>query len=112
MRLLLVEDDQQLSQSLAKALGRDGFSLLTVSSGKEAIFCAEYEQVDIVILDLGLPDTDGIEVLKKIKVKELGCRVLILTARDELSEKVKGVDAGVDGYLVKSFEYDELFARI
>jgi len=112
VRLLLVEDDQQLSQSLAKALGRDGFSLLTVSSGKEAIFCAEYEQVDIVILDLGLPDTDGIEVLKKIKVKELGCRVLILTARDELSEKVKGVDAGVDGYLVKSFEYDELFARI
>jgi len=112
MRLLLVEDDRQLSQSLAKALKRDGFSLLCVESGREAIISAEYENIDIVILDLGLPDIDGIEVLKQIKMKKLTCRVLILTARDQLSDKVKGLDAGADDYLVKPFEYEELGARI
>lgn len=112
MRLLLVEDDQQLSQSLSKALKRDGFSLLTVKNGHDAIVSAEYEQVDIVILDLGLPDMDGIDVLKKIKAKKSACRVLVLTARDQLTDKVKGLDAGADDYLVKPFEYDELAARV
>jgi two-component system, OmpR family, response regulator len=112
MRLLLVEDDQQLSQSLSKALKREGFSLLSVNNGKEAIVCAEFDHVDIVILDLGLPDIDGIEVLRQIKSKKLACRVLILTARDQLSDKVNGLDAGADDYLVKPFEYDELAARI
>jgi len=112
MRLLLVEDDLQLSQSLAKALKRDGFSLQTVSNGREAIISVEFEQIDIVILDLGLPDMDGIDVLKQIKAKKNKCQVLILTARDQLIDKVKGLDAGADDYLVKPFEYDELSARI
>jgi len=112
MRLLLVEDDQQLSQSLSKALKREGFSLLSVDNGREAVACAEFEHIDIVILDLGLPDIDGIEVLRQIKAKKLRCRVLILTARDQLSDKVSGLDAGADDYLVKPFEYDELSARI
>ena len=79
MRLLLVEDDQQLSNSLAKALKRDGFSLLVVNNGKEAIVNAEFENVDIVILDLGLPDMDGLEVLKKIKSKNLTFTKRLLT---------------------------------
>lgn len=112
MRLLLVEDDEQLSQSLSKALKRDGFSLLVAKRGKDAIVNAEFEHVDIVILDLGLPDMDGIEVLKQIRCKKIECKVLLLTARDQLSDKVKGLDAGADDYLVKPFEYDELAARL
>ncbi len=112
MRLLLVEDDLQLSQSLSKALKREGFSLQTVSSGREAIVSLEFDPIDIVILDLGLPDMDGLEVLKQIKVKKITCQVLVLTARDQLSDKVKGLDAGADDYLVKPFEYAELSARI
>jgi two-component system OmpR family response regulator len=112
MRLLLVEDDLQLSQSLSKALKREGFSLQAVSNGREAIVSLEFDQIDIVILDLGLPDMDGLEVLKQIKTKKITCKVLVLTARDQLSDKVKGLDAGADDYLVKPFEYDELSARI
>jgi len=112
MRLLLVEDDPQLSQSLSKALKREGFSLQTVATGKEAIVSIEFDSIDIVILDLGLPDMDGLEVLKQIKTKKAPCKVLVLTARDQLSDKVKGLDAGADDYLVKPFEYDELSARI
>ena len=112
MRLLLVEDDQQLSASLSTALGNDGFTLLTVSTGKEALVASQFENVDIVILDLGLPDIDGIEVLQKIKRKSFFGKVLVLTARDKVSDKVKCLDAGADDYLVKPFEYDELAARI
>ncbi len=112
MRLLLVEDDLPLSKSLSKALKSEGFSLQTVSNGREAIASVEFEQIDIVILDLGLPDMDGIDVLKQIKGKKNKCQVLVLTARDQLSDKVKGLDAGADDYLVKPFEYDELSARI
>jgi len=112
MRLLLVEDDHQLSQSLSKALKREGFSLQTVTTGKEAIVSVEFDSIDITILDLGLPDMDGLEVLKQIKAKKPVCKVLVLTARDQLSDKVKGLDAGADDYLVKPFEYDELSARI
>jgi len=112
MRLLLVEDDQQLSQSLAKALKRESFSLQTVATGREAVVSVEFDDIDIVILDLGLPDMDGLEVLKQIKKLKASCRVLVLTARDQLTDKVKGLDLGADDYLVKPFEYDELSARI
>jgi len=112
MRLLLVEDDQQLSQSLSKALKREGFSLQTVATGREAVVSVEFDSIDIVILDLGLPDMDGLEVLKQIKNLKTSCKVLVLTARDQLTDKVKGLDAGADDYLVKPFEYDELSARI
>lgn len=112
MRLLLVEDDYQLSKSLSKALKRERFSLQTVANGKEALASIEFEKIDIVILDLGLPDMDGLEVLRKIKVRKFECQVLVLTARDRLSDKVKGLDSGADDYLIKPFEYDELLARI
>lgn len=112
MRLLLVEDDLQLSESLVKALKHDGFSLLAVTHGKDAINNIAAEHIDIVILDIGLPDMDGIKVLKHIRAKKLNCKVIILTARDRLSDKVTGLDAGADDYLVKPFEYDELAARI
>jgi len=112
MRLLLVEDDQQLSKSLSTALKNDGFTLLSVASGHEAIIGAQFKNIDIIILDLGLPDLDGLEVLRKIKLKSPLCKVLVLTARDELTDKVKGLDAGADDYLVKPFEYDELAARL
>jgi len=112
MRLLLVEDDPQLSKSLSIALKNDGFTLLSVSSGEEAIVSAQFDHIDIVILDLGLPDLDGLVVLQKIKRKSIQCKVLVLTARDQVSSKVQCLNAGADDYLVKPFEYDELAARI
>jgi two-component system, OmpR family, response regulator len=112
MRLLLVEDDLQLSESLVKALKHDGFSLLAVTHGRDAINNIAVEHIDIVVLDIGLPDMDGIKVLKHIRAKKFNCKVIILTARDQLSDKVTGLDAGADDYLVKPFEYDELAARI
>ncbi len=112
MRLLLVEDDDQLINGLSKALKRDGFSIVTAMNGCDAIIRAEYEKVDIIILDIGLPDMSGLEVLKQIKDKGLSCKIIMLSAKEELSTKVKALDAGADDYLVKPFEYEELTARI
>ena len=112
MRLLLVEDDIQLQKSLSIALRQNGYTLNCVISGKEAIVSAEWDSIDIVILDLGLPDMDGIDVLSKIKSHNDELPVIILTARDKIADKVKGLDAGADDYLVKPFDLEELVARL
>ena len=112
MRLLLVEDDIYLQKSLLIALKQKGYTLSCVNSGKEAIVSAEWDSIDLVILDLGLPDIDGLEVLKKIKSFNSTMPVLLLTARDKISDRVKGLDSGADDYLVKPFNVDELVARL
>lgn len=112
MRLLLVEDDQPIADGLIAAFKADGFTLQHVDNGREAIASIEFEPIDIVILDLGLPDIDGFEVLKKSKKLKPQVPVLILTARDQVSDRVRGLDGGADDYLVKPFDYDELSARI
>ncbi|HAT41535.1 MAG TPA: DNA-binding response regulator [Rheinheimera sp.] len=112
MRILLVEDDQALSAGLVQALTAQGFVVNALASGKQAITAVRSGDCDTVVLDLGLPDMDGLDVLKQIRLKHTQLPVLILTARDGLDERCKGLDLGADDYLVKPFALPELFARL
>jgi DNA-binding response OmpR family regulator len=112
MRILLVEDDIPLAQGLQQSLRHDGFVINHVDNGKAAISALSVPDQDMVILDLGLPDIDGLEVLSCARDRKLDIPFIILTARDSLEDKVKGLDLGADDYLVKPFEITELLARL
>lgn len=112
MRVLLVEDDQSLAQGLVKALSFENFIVDHVDKGKDALHVAASGEVDIVILDLGLPDMDGFEVLKRLRTEKKRLPVLVLTARVNLDARVQGLDLGADDYLAKPFDMPELLARI
>lgn len=112
MRILLVEDDRMLAKGLETALKQEGYIVDWMAEGESAIHCALGEAYDSVILDLGLPDMDGVEVLKKIRGAKSDVPVLILTARDGVAHRVSGLDAGADDYLGKPFDTDELLARL
>ncbi|MCW8830811.1 MAG: response regulator [Gammaproteobacteria bacterium] len=112
MQLLLVEDDPALASGLQRALQNEGFAVNHVASGQHAVSIVNTEAPDIVILDLGLPDIDGIEVLKQIRKIHASLPVLLLTARDTLDDKVAGLDSGADDYLAKPFDMPELLARL
>jgi len=112
MQLLLVEDDPALASGLQRALQNEGFAVNHVATGQHALQVVKTETPDIVILDLGLPDIDGLEVLKKIRKKHASLPVLLLTARDTMDDKVAGLDTGADDYLAKPFDMQELLARL
>ncbi len=112
MRLLLVEDDLLLVQALAPDLRRSGYALDHAADGREALFLGENEDYDIIVLDLGLPEMGGLEVLSRWRDAGLDMPVLILTARDSWTEKVEGLKAGADDYLTKPFHIEELLARL
>lgn len=112
MQILLVEDDILLADGLRTALKREGFAVNHVATGKDALSTLATDKPEIVILDLGLPDMDGLTVLKRLRKGEHGSQVLILTARDAIEDKVAGLDLGADDYLVKPFEMPELLARL
>lgn len=112
MQVLLIEDDPSLAEGLKKSLDREGFTLNHLARGKPAIHAVSTAAPDMVVLDLGLPDIDGQEVLKAIRKKDAELPVLILTARASLEDKVTGLDNGADDYLAKPFETDELLARL
>ncbi len=112
MQILLVEDDYSLAQGLKTSLTHEGFAVNHLTHGKQAVNSVRTELPDIVILDLGLPDMDGNEVLKQIRKISAELPVLLLTARATLNDKVKGLDAGADDYLAKPFEIAELLARL
>ncbi len=114
MRILLVEDDNDLAQGLIKALGYENIVVDHVPNGKDALLVSTSQEIeyDIVILDLGLPDIDGFNVLKKLRLKHKNLPVLILTAREGVDNKVIGLNAGADDYLTKPFEIEELLARL
>ena len=112
MRILLVEDDEPLSTALSSSLRGANYVVDCVYRGKEALAMLTAEQTDIVILDLGLPDMDGLEVLRQIRQKVKDMPVIILTARDQVSDRIEGLNAGADDYLVKPFHFEELIARI
>lgn len=112
MQILLVEDDVLLADGLRTALKREGFAVNHVATGKAALSTFSADEPEIVILDLGLPDMDGLDILKHLRAGEKGPRVLILTARDTTGDKVSGLDLGADDYLVKPFEMLELLARL
>jgi DNA-binding response OmpR family regulator len=112
MRILLVEDDISLADGLQTALRREGFAVDHVATGKAALHVLQTDAPELMILDLGLPDMDGLEVLKRLRSTEGGPLVLVLTARDTTEDKVYGLDRGADDYLAKPFEMPELLARL
>jgi len=112
MRLLLVEDDLMLGEALQDALMPHSYVVDWVKDGESAIKSLRREHFEIVILDIGLPGMNGFEVLKQLRHEKLELPVLLLTARDSLTDKVKGLDAGADDYLLKPFDLDELLARL
>jgi DNA-binding response OmpR family regulator len=112
MQILLIEDDELLAAGVVRALKRHGFAVNHVASAASALNAVRAEAPDIVVLDLGLPDMDGLELLQQLRKHNAVLPVLILTARDALEAKVAGLDRGADDYLTKPFELDELLARL
>ncbi len=112
MRILLVEDDPQLGDGLTIGLRQTGFAVDWVRDGQAADHALHAESFDLVVLDLGLPRLSGMEVLNRARQRGQSMPILILTARDATGDKVSGLDAGADDYLVKPIDLDELAARI
>lgn len=112
MRILIVEDDAQLARGVASLLRAAGHAVDHVAYGEEALSVAATEPYSLVILDVGLPDLDGFEVLARLRARGDQVQVLMLTARDGLDDRVRGLDLGADDYLRKPFEVEELEARV
>lgn len=111
-RLLLVEDDATLRQALTFNLAREGYEVATATDGESGLEAARNERLDLILLDVMLPGRDGFEVLETLRQREVVTPVLMLTARDAVEDRVAGLDAGADDYLVKPFAFPELLARI
>ena len=112
MRILVLEDDADLARQLNKALQEAGYAVDLAHDGEEGHFLGDTEPYDAVILDLGLPEIDGLSVLDRWRRAGRTMPVLVLTARDRWSEKVAGFDAGADDYVAKPFQMEEVLARI
>jgi|SRR4051794_36669497 two-component system OmpR family response regulator len=111
-QLLIVEDDQQIAGLLTAELGRLGYDLSTVGTGREALQKIHRTSPDLVLLDLGLPDVDGYDVLRELRESRNATPVICLTARDQQMDRIGGLRAGADDYIVKPFDVAELDARI
>jgi DNA-binding response OmpR family regulator len=112
MRLLLIEDYRPLQQSLTKGLREAGFAVDVTGDGKEGLWYATSNEYDVVLLDLMLPGMDGLEILKKVRSQGRESCVLVLTAKDTVPDRVRGLELGADDYVVKPFAFEELLARI
>jgi two-component system, OmpR family, response regulator QseB len=112
MRVLLVEDDAMIAQGLQTALRQGGFAVDWMRDGKGADNALQTSDFDVVLLDLGLPQRDGIQVLRELRKRGDLTPVIIVTARDEVQHRVAGLDAGADDYIVKPFDLDEVMARM
>ena len=112
MRFLVVEDEKSLREDIAKKLRLSGYEADTCEDGESARFLLSVERYDLVLLDLNLPKTDGLTVLRELRKTDQETPVLILSARSEISDKVEGLDAGANDYLSKPFHLAELEARV
>lgn len=112
MRILIVEDEKELQSTIAEGLRLDGYAVDTCDDGKTACEMCFVEKYDLVILDLNLPEMDGLDVLQQIRKFDSELKVLILSARNTVSDKVHGLDNGANDYLTKPFDFEELEARI
>src|SRR3989442_5523343 len=112
MRILIVEDDPSLASGLARILEAEGYAVDVAGAGEEAAGGARGERFGLVILDIGLPGMDGFEVLRRLRGAEHRVPVLVLTARDTVSDRVHGLDLGADDYMAKPFAMPELAARV
>jgi two-component system, OmpR family, response regulator len=112
MRVLIVEDEYRIASFLEKGLAANGYAVQTATTGAEALHDSATRDVDIAILDLGLPDVDGLRVLSQWRQTGMAAPVIILTARDQLDDRVRGLNLGADDYLPKPFDFEELLARV
>lgn len=112
MRILLVEDDALLGEGIQTGLSQDGYTVDWLTDGKVAHQALQHEVFDLLVLDLNLPGLSGLDLLKALRSRESDMPVLILTARDTVSDRIAGLDCGADDYLVKPFDIDELSARM
>ena len=112
MRLLFVEDSKRLQQTVATALRRAGFAVDVSGDGEEGLWLAETNEYDAIVLDIMLPGIDGITLLRRLRERGRNTHVLLLTARDTVADRVQGLHAGADDYLVKPFALEELLARV
>jgi DNA-binding response OmpR family regulator len=112
MRILAIEDEPAILRLLDRGLGAAGHEVTAAFTGEEGVILAEDATIDLVLLDIGLPEIDGHDVLSRIRTRRPGLPVLMLTARDDMSNKLKALNAGADDYITKPFAFDELIARI
>ena len=112
MRILVVEDEQKVADALREGLVDERYDVVVERTGEGAFFRVNTETFDVVLLDLTLPGRDGLEILRALRQRHMETPVLVLTARDSLEDRVTGLDAGADDYLVKPFAFTELLARI
>src|SRR5438876_5594333 len=112
MRILVVEDDSLLAQGLTRVLARAGHAVDRAETGVQADRALRAASYDLVVLDIGLPDIDGFEVLRRLRLRHASANVLVLTARDAIEDRVHGLDLGADDYLTKPFSVTEFEARV
>src|SRR5467141_1920943 len=110
--ILVVDDDAPIRRMLDRTLSAEGYAVETAADGGEALAAVERSTPDLVVLDVGLPGVDGLSVSRRLRAKGLAVPILLLTARDRVPDRVAGLDAGADDYLVKPFAFDELLARV
>lgn len=112
MHVLVVEDDEMMAATIAKGVGEDGYRVTCCGTAADAVRTTEADPPDLIILDIGLPDRSGLTVVQTLRSRDDATPVIILTARDAVRDRVKGLDAGADDYLVKPFAFAELLARV
>jgi DNA-binding response OmpR family regulator len=111
-RVLIVEDEWRLASFLEKGLRSNGFTTTVAPDGRSAALLADDAHFELMLLDLGLPDVDGLTVLRQLRTRGVKLPAIILTARDELDDKVAGLEGGADDYITKPFSFEELLARV
>ena len=112
MRLLVVEDDEKVADALQSGLESEGYEVVVARNGEDAFFRGTTDTFDVILLDLNLPGRDGLEILQALRQQGIHTPVVALTARDTVQDRVHGLDAGADDYLVKPFAFDEVLARV
>lgn len=112
MRLLIVEDEQTLREQLSEGLQKQGYAVDTAADGREGLFCGSETEYDLAVVDIGLPHLNGIELIQQLRQQGKTYPIIILTARGAWQDKVEGLEAGADDYLVKPFHHEELHARL
>ena len=112
MRILLVEDEPGIANFIGRGLRENAFAVDVAETGEDALYQAEINSYDAIILDVMIPQKDGFEVCLELREKNVQIPVLMLTARDAVADRIKGLDAGADDYLIKPFAFDELLARV
>jgi len=111
MRILVVEDEERIANLISKALKGAGYIVDVAGDGQSGLYAIKVHQYNLLVLDLNLPDLDGVKICRQLRKEGFKLPILMLTARDSLDDKIKGLDSGADDYLTKPFSFDELLAR-